>query len=145
MSQQPYCIVCNGSLLLVQYGGEAVDTGGEWRNTCWSRTSPPALGHKSCVVAALIAQGVTCSDFRLASHVSHSRTERHLPLASQHAVVADVSRSCKSGPGPLHRRERAYAGKSKHESGPHRCPPQLLSLHQHMPPRATSRERVQLT
>ena len=36
-------------------------------STCWSRTSPPALGHKSCVVvqvvAALIARVKTCSDF----------------------------------------------------------------------------------
>ena len=96
-----------------EYGAEAVmwvDTGGKWRNTCWSRTSPPALGHKSCVVAALIARVVSCSDFRLASHVSHSRTERHLSLASQHAVAADVVQICKSCPGPLHRRERAYAG-----------------------------------
>ena len=82
----------------------------ERRTTCWSRTSSPALGHKSCVVAALIARGVACSDFRLASHVSHSRTERHLSLASQHAVAADVVQICKSCPGPLHRRERAYAG-----------------------------------
>ena len=42
--------------------------------------------------------------------VLFSRTECHLPLASQHTVAADVSRSCKSCPGPLHRRERAYAG-----------------------------------
>ena len=33
-----------------------------------------------------------------------------VPLASQHAVAADVSRSCKGCPGPLHRRERAYEG-----------------------------------
>ena len=61
-------------------------------------------------VELAIARRLSCSDFRLASHVSHSRTECHLPLASQHAVAADVSRSCKSCPGPLHRRERAYAG-----------------------------------
>ena len=35
-------------------------------------------------------------------------------------------------------------GWSKHESGPHRHSLQLLCLHQ-VPPRATSRERVQLT
>ena len=70
-----------------RYGAEAVDTGGKWRSTCWSRTSPPALGHKSCVVAALIARVKTCSDFRLPSHVSHSRTERALQLASQHVVA----------------------------------------------------------
>ena len=71
--------------------------------------SSPALGHKSCVVAALIARVVACSDFRLASHVSHSRTERHLSLASQHitSVAAGVVQICKSCPGPLHRRERA--------------------------------------
>ena len=70
-----------------QYGAEAVDTGGKLRTTCWSRTSSPALGHKSCVVAALIARVKTCSDFRLPSHVSHSRTERALQLASQHVVA----------------------------------------------------------
>ena len=52
-----------------------------------SRTSSPALGHKSCVVAALIARGVSCSDFRLASHVSHSRTKRALQLASQYVIA----------------------------------------------------------
>ena len=50
---------------VLDYGAEAVDTGGKWRTTCWSRTSSPALGHKSCVVAALIARAVSCSDFRL--------------------------------------------------------------------------------
>ena len=70
----------------------------------------PTRRPKRRVVAVLIAHRTPCSDFRLASHVSHSRTECHLPLASQHTVAADVSRSCKSCPGPLHRRERAYAG-----------------------------------
>ena len=52
----------------------------------------PALGHKSCVVVPCsdFARVVSRSDFRLASHVSHSRTERHLSLASQHAVAANV-------------------------------------------------------
>ena len=124
------------------YGAEAVDTGGEWRNTCWSRTSPPALGHKSCVVAALIARVKTCSDFRLASHVSHSRTERrsHYALASQHTpsprpsppTCPDLARyvlvHCIEG-----RWERVCGSQTKHESGPHQCSPQLLSLHQ-VPP-----------
>ena len=56
-----------------QYGAEAVDTGGKWGTTCWSHTSLPALGHKSCVVAALIAHRKMCSGFRLPSHIgSHS-------------------------------------------------------------------------
>ena len=44
-----------------------------------------------------------------------SQSHRTCPptIASQHAVAADVSRSCKSCPGPLHRRERAYAGSRK--------------------------------
>ena len=55
------------------YGAEAVDTGGKWGTTCWSHTSLPALGHKSCVVAALIAHRKMCSGFRLPSHIgSHS-------------------------------------------------------------------------
>ena len=29
-----------------------------WPDTCWSRTSPPALGHKSCVVSAVIARAL---------------------------------------------------------------------------------------
>ena len=70
--------------------------------------------------SALIARVVSCSDFRLASHVSHSRTERHLSLASQaqHAVAADVVQIWHlqeltwSTSTPRHRRERAYAGSS---------------------------------
>ena len=79
------------------YGGEAVVvwySSKEHLSVAHSVAGP--LGHKSCIVAALIARVVTCSDFRLASHVSHSRTECALQLASQHAVAADVSRSCKS-------------------------------------------------
>ena len=71
---------------LLRWGGR-LTRAAFWRPTCWSRTSPPALGHKSCVVAALIARALSCSDFRLASHVSHSRTERALQLASQHVVA----------------------------------------------------------
>ena len=52
---------------------------GKWPTTCWSRTSPPALGHKRCVIAELIARRLSCSDFQLASQVSHSRIERALP------------------------------------------------------------------
>ena len=73
------------------------------------------------LVAALITHPTVCSDFRLTSHVSHSRTERALQLASQHAVAADKSRYRKSCPGPLYQRERAYAGVEIHESRPHRC------------------------
>ena len=40
--------------------------------------------------------------------------EHELKIAKQHlsshAVAADVVHICKSCPGPLHRRERAYAG-----------------------------------
>ena len=42
---------------------------------------------KRRVVAVLIAHPTVCSDFRLTSHVSHSRTERALQLASQHVVA----------------------------------------------------------
>ena len=49
-------------------------------------------GHMWTRVAS--ARRLSCSVFRLAPHVSHSRAECHLPLASQHAVAADVSRSC---------------------------------------------------
>ena len=38
-------------------------------------------------VAAVIVCVVSCSDFRVASHVCHSRTERALQLASQHVVA----------------------------------------------------------
>ena len=68
--------------------GQGRLTGGKLRTTCWSRTSPLALSHKSCVVAALIARVKTCSDFRLTSHVSHSCTERALQLAPQHLVAS---------------------------------------------------------
>ena len=40
-------------------------------------------------VELAIARRVTCSDFRLTSHVSHNRTERALQLASQHVVAGD--------------------------------------------------------
>ena len=38
-------------------------------------------------VELAIARRVSCSDFRLTSHVSHNRTERALQLASQHVVA----------------------------------------------------------
>ena len=58
----------------------------------------------------LIARRVSCSDFRLASHVSHSRTERHLSLASQHAVAADVVQILQEAGWPVWRRAHADAG-----------------------------------
>ena len=75
--------------------GQGRLTGGKLRTTCWSRTSPLALSHKSCVVAALIARVKTCSDFRLPSHVSHSRTERALYITS-----ISARRRRRSGAGP---------------------------------------------
>ena len=42
-------------------------------------------------VAALIARVVSCSDFRLASHVSYSRTERHLSLRQGARVTAGTT------------------------------------------------------
>jgi hypothetical protein len=38
-------------------------------------------------VELAIARRLSCSDFRLTSHVSHNRTERALQLASQHVVA----------------------------------------------------------
>ena len=89
-----------------------------------------------------IPRAVSCSDFRLASHVSHSRTERHLSLASQHAVAADERRGPDLARGWMASMAQGArgCGWSKHESGPHRHSLQLLCLHQ-VPARATSRER----
>ena len=69
------------------------------------------LGHKSCVVAGLLARRLSCSDFRLASHVSHSRTERALQLASRLSTSSPAQRcwSCQSCPAPMHHMARSYA------------------------------------
>ena len=72
-SRQSPNILASGNLYALRWGGR-LTRAAFWRPTCWSRTSPPALGHKSCVVAALIARALSCSDFRLASHVSQTLT-----------------------------------------------------------------------
>ena len=70
------------------YGAEAVDTGGFLADHLLvahfaagprSQELRCSRGHCAC--------SVVLPDFRFASHVSHSRTERALQLASQHVVA----------------------------------------------------------
>ena len=70
------------------YGGVAGDTGaGFWGDPYGRLNVGDSRPSKRRVVAVLIAHPTVCSDFRLPSHVSHSRTERALQLASQHVVA----------------------------------------------------------
>ena len=60
---------------------------GYWRSPYGRLNVGDSRRPKRRVVAVLIAHAMTCSDFRLTSHVSHNRTERALQLASQHVIA----------------------------------------------------------
>ena len=70
-----------------EYGARAVDVVRFLADHLLLAHSRAAFMRPLSRVELAIARRVTCSDFRLTSHVSHNRTERALQLASQHVVA----------------------------------------------------------